>query len=208
MVHDLEYLGAHVASAYDHGPGEVWMWSPEGILRTVGFDLRLAACMQATYFNWHFYGPAATVYREMGKLIFGVVRPGMALWILANPWVLPISRGPGSPTPAAGPTVPVPTPVTPVPQPTTTQALPRQSAEVPLLPEDVVVDARRRIDAHKYGEALAVVVRELQIQQRIDPSKCVIRYTASTNHGAGATNTDYTWDQSQALFVPTGPSAG
>jgi hypothetical protein len=69
QAHDLAYDKVGVSSTA--GPGQVDMWTAEGLMRTEDADAELVACSTKTFFEWHWYGPAATAYRVFVALIFG-----------------------------------------------------------------------------------------------------------------------------------------
>jgi hypothetical protein len=83
--HDLDYARLGVTSGPSSATAED-MWSSEGLKRSGFADLRLVACTQATKFDFHFYGPAAWLYRDMVALIFGG-RAAIAATLRLNPWI-------------------------------------------------------------------------------------------------------------------------
>jgi len=68
-IHDQAYERVGVSSGTLR-PGQVSMWSAEGLRRTVGADLALVFCTRRTYVDPHWYGPAATLYREGVATVF------------------------------------------------------------------------------------------------------------------------------------------
>jgi len=81
--HDEAYEAAGVTSDDPPPSGTYGMWSVEGIKRTVAADATLVACVTATEFDTHFYGPEAAVYRTGVQAIFGG-RALMAAWLATN----------------------------------------------------------------------------------------------------------------------------
>ena len=81
--HDEAYEAAGVTSDDPPPTGSVGMWTVEGFKRTVAADAELVACVSATEFDTHFYGPEAALYRGAVQLIFGG-RAAIAAWLFAN----------------------------------------------------------------------------------------------------------------------------
>src|SRR5579859_951525 len=90
--HDLAYDALGVSGS-ETGPGQVGMWSIEGLRRTVRADLTFVASLELTAFDPHFYGPAAAHYRAAAQLIFGT-RALIGAWITANILPIPIIATP------------------------------------------------------------------------------------------------------------------
>jgi len=81
--HDEAYEAAGVTSDDPPPAGSVGMWTVEGFKRTVTADAELVACVSATEFDTHFYGPEAALYRGGVQVIFGG-RAAIAAWLFAN----------------------------------------------------------------------------------------------------------------------------
>ena len=81
--HDLNYEAAGVTSDDPAAAGKVGMWTAQGLIRTVAADATLVACVTATEFDSHYYGPEAAAYRAAVQIIFGG-RASLAAWLLAN----------------------------------------------------------------------------------------------------------------------------
>jgi len=84
--HDNGYGRVGVTSSSPPGPGKVSMWSSEGLKRTMWIDLTLVACTKLTNYDWHFYGPAARLFKEGVAIVFGG-RAAIAAILFANPWI-------------------------------------------------------------------------------------------------------------------------
>ena len=94
--HDLAYDALGV-SGDKPGPGQVGMWSIEGLRKTVLADLTFVACLDLTARDWHFYGPVAAAYRALAQFIF-ITRALIGAWIIVNiPMPMPV------PVPVVGP---------------------------------------------------------------------------------------------------------
>jgi len=83
--HDNGYKSVGVTSGTP-GPGEVDMWSSEGLVRTMPIDLALVDCTHSTWYDFHFYGPSAVLYRASVELIFGT-RALIAANLIIHPWI-------------------------------------------------------------------------------------------------------------------------
>lgn len=81
--HDEAYNSLGVTSDDPPAPGAVGMWTVDGFKRTVAADAQLVACVTATEFDTHFYGPEAALYRGGVQTIFGG-RAVIAAWLITN----------------------------------------------------------------------------------------------------------------------------
>jgi hypothetical protein len=69
--HDQAYGAVGVTSEDPPPSGYVSMWTADGFKRTKSADAALVACVTATAFDSHFYGPSAAVYRAGVDVLFG-----------------------------------------------------------------------------------------------------------------------------------------
>lgn len=82
-AHDEAYGAQSVTSADPPASGYYSMWDIEGLKRTMEADATLVACVTATEYDTHLYGPTAALYRVGVQTIFGG-RAAIAAWLWAN----------------------------------------------------------------------------------------------------------------------------